>query len=60
MPGYFLNDVNTCVNDSLLGYVRAYSHLELIDRAVLTRSPIPSVAVISGNAAGHEPAMVHF
>lgn len=60
MPGYFLNDVNSSVDDSLIGYVRAHSNLELIDRAVITRTQIPSVAVISGNSSGHEPAMVGF
>ncbi|CAF3655765.1 unnamed protein product [Rotaria sordida] len=60
MPGHFINELNSCVDDSLIGYVRTYDHLELAGRAVITRSPIPSVAVISGNGAGHEPAMVGF
>ncbi|CAF1088245.1 unnamed protein product [Adineta ricciae] len=47
-------------DDSLVGYVRMHSHLELAGRAVITRSPIPSVAVISGNGSGHEPAMVGY
>jgi dihydroxyacetone kinase len=58
MPGYFLNEIDSCVDDSLVGYVRAHSHLELVGRAVIARSQIPSVAVISGNGSGHEPAMV--
>jgi dihydroxyacetone kinase len=58
MPGYFVNDINSCVDDSLIGYVRANNHLELAGRAVIARSPTPSVAVISGNGSGHEPAMV--
>ena len=58
MPGDFINDVNSCVDESLIGYVRTYNHLELAGRAVISRSPIPSVAVISGNGSGHEPAMV--
>ncbi|CAF2375145.1 unnamed protein product [Rotaria sp. Silwood2] len=60
MPGHFINEVNSCVDDSLIGYVRTYGHLELAGRAVITRSPIRSVAVISGNGAGHEPAMIGF
>lgn len=60
MPGYFLNDINNCVDDSLIGYVRAHNHLELAGRAVIARSQVPSVAVISGNGSGHEPAMVGF
>ena len=60
MPGHFINEINSCVDDSLLGYVRMHSHLELAGRAVITRSPIPSVAVISGNGSGHEPAMVRY
>jgi dihydroxyacetone kinase len=59
MPGHFVNDISTCVDDSLVGYVRVHSHLELADRAVITRSQVPSVAVISGNGSGHEPAMVN-
>lgn len=58
MPGYFVNEINTCVDDSLVGYVRAHNHLELADRSVIVRSQVPSVAVISGNGSGHEPAMV--
>ena len=58
MPGYFLNEINNCVDDSLVGYVRAHNHLELAGRAVIARSQVPSVAVISGNGAGHEPATV--
>ena len=58
MPGYFLNNIGSSVDESLIGYVRAHSHLELINRAVITRAPIPSVAIISGNSSGHEPAMV--
>lgn len=60
MPGHFVNEINACVDDSLVGYVRMHSHLELAGRAVITRSPIPSVAVISGNGSGHEPAMVRY
>lgn len=59
MPGYFVNEINTCVDDSLVGYVRAHNHLELADRSVIVRSQVPSVAVISGNGSGHEPAMVN-
>ena len=58
MPGDFINDVSACVDESLIGYVRTYNHLELAGRAVISRSPTPSVAVISGNGSGHEPAMV--
>jgi len=58
MPGHFVNELNSCVDDSLTGYVRTHSHLELAVRAVIARSPTPSVAVISGNGSGHEPAMV--
>ena len=58
MPGYFVNDIHNCVDDSLIGYVRAYNHLELIGRSVISRAQIPSVALISGNGSGHEPAMV--
>jgi dihydroxyacetone kinase len=58
MPGHFINDINSCVDESLIGYVRAYSHLELAGRSVISRSPTPSVAVISGCGSGHEPAMV--
>jgi dihydroxyacetone kinase len=58
MPGYFINDVNDCVDESLIGYVRAHHHLELLGRAVIARAQVPSVAVISGNGSGHEPAMV--
>ncbi|CAF2380419.1 unnamed protein product [Rotaria sp. Silwood2] len=60
MPGYFINDINSCVDDSLTGYVRAHSHLELMGRAVIARSQVPSVAVISGNGSGHEPATVGY
>ncbi|CAF0946709.1 unnamed protein product [Adineta steineri] len=60
MPGYFINEINSCVDDSLTGYVRAHSHLELVGRAVITRSQVPSVAVISGSGSGHEPATVGF
>ncbi|UJR10386.1 hypothetical protein I4U23_014591 [Adineta vaga] len=60
MPGHFINEIHSCVDDSLVGYVRTHSHLELAGRAVITRSPIPSVAIISGNGSGHEPAMVGF
>lgn len=60
MPGHFVNDVPTCVDDSLIGYVRIHAHLELAGRAVISRSPVPSVAVISGNGSGHEPASVGF
>ncbi len=59
MPGYFVNEISSCVDDSLAGYVRVHSHLELADRAVMVRSQVPSVAVISGNGSGHEPAMVN-
>ena len=59
MPGYFINDINNCVDDSLIGYVRAHNHLELAGRAVIARAQVPSVAVISGNGSGHEPAMVN-
>lgn len=59
MPGHFINDVHSSIDDSLIGYVRTHSHLELAGRAVISRSPVPSVAVISGCGAGHEPAMVH-
>jgi len=59
MPGYFVNEINSCVDESLVGYVRTHSHLELAGRAVISRSPVPSVAVISGNGSGHEPAMVN-
>jgi dihydroxyacetone kinase len=58
MPGYFINGIDSCVDDSLIGYVRIHSHLELAGRAVIARAPTPSVAVISGNGSGHEPAMV--
>ncbi len=58
MPGYFINDINSCVDDSLVGYVRVHSHLELVGRAVITRSQVPSVAIISGSGSGHEPATV--
>jgi hypothetical protein len=58
MPGYFVNEINNCVDDSLIGYVRAHNHLELAGRAVIARAQVPSVAVISGNGSGHEPAMV--
>ena len=58
MPGYFVNEISACVDESLTGYVRAHSHLELAGRAVITRSQVPSVAIISGNGSGHEPAMV--
>ncbi|CAF4339220.1 unnamed protein product [Rotaria socialis] len=54
------NRLNAPADESLIGYVRMYSHLELVGRAVITRSPIPSVAVISGNGSGHEPAMVGY
>ncbi|CAF3696380.1 unnamed protein product [Adineta steineri] len=60
MPGHFVNDIHSCVDDSLIGYVRAHSHLELAGRAVISRAPLPSVAIISGNGSGHEPAMVGF
>ncbi|UJR35578.1 hypothetical protein I4U23_028331 [Adineta vaga] len=60
MPGYFINDVHSCVDESLTGYVRANSHLELAGRAVIARSQVPSVAIISGNGSGHEPATVGF
>jgi dihydroxyacetone kinase len=59
MPGYFINEINSCVDESLVGYVRSHSHLELADRAVIARAQVPSVAVISGNGSGHEPAMVN-
>jgi dihydroxyacetone kinase len=59
MPGHFVNEINTCVDDSLIGYVRTHSYLELAGRAVIARAPTPSVAVISGNGSGHEPAMVN-
>lgn len=59
MPGYFLNEINSCVDESLIGYVRSNSHLELLGRAVIARSQVPHVAVISGNGSGHEPAMVN-
>lgn len=59
MPGHFVNEINSCVDDSLIGYVRIHSHLELVGRAVITRSQIPPVAVVSGNGSGHEPAMVN-
>ncbi|CAF0890222.1 unnamed protein product [Rotaria sp. Silwood1] len=58
--GNFINEVNSCVEDSLIGYVRTHDNLELAGRAVISRSPIRSVAVISGNGAGHEPAMIGF
>lgn len=58
MPGHFINEVSSCVDDSLMGYVRMHPHLELAGRAVIARTPIPPVAVISGNGSGHEPAMV--
>lgn len=58
MPGHFVNEVSSCVDESLVGYVRMHSHLELAGRAVISRSQIPNVAVISGNGSGHEPAMV--
>lgn len=58
MPGHFVNEVSSCVDESLVGYVRMHSHLELTGRAVISRSQIPNVAVISGNGSGHEPAMV--
>ena len=58
MPGHFVNDIVSCVDESLIGYVRTYNHLELAGRAVISRGPIPSVAVISGCGSGHEPAMV--
>ncbi len=60
MPGHFINEINSCVDESLVGYVRAHSHLELADRSVIARSQVPSVAVISGIGSGHEPAMVNF
>jgi dihydroxyacetone kinase len=60
MPGHFVNEVNSCVDDSLVGYVRTYSHLELAGRSVISRAPITPVAVISGCGSGHEPAMVGF
>ena len=59
MPGYFVNEISTCVDDSLVGYVSAHNHLELAGRSVIVRSQVPSVAVISGNGSGHEPAMVN-
>ena len=58
MPGYFVNEISACVDESLTGYVRAHSHLELAGRAVISRSQVPSVAIVSGNGSGHEPAMV--
>lgn len=58
MPGHFINELPSCVDDSLIGYVRIHGHLELAGRAVISRSPTPPVAVISGNGSGHEPAMV--
>jgi dihydroxyacetone kinase len=58
MPGHFINEVNSCVDDSLVGFVRTYSHLELAGRSVISRAPITSVAIISGCGSGHEPAMV--
>jgi dihydroxyacetone kinase len=58
MPGHFINEVSSCVDDSLVGYVRTYSHLELAGRSVISRAPITAVAVISGCGSGHEPAMV--
>jgi dihydroxyacetone kinase len=59
MPGHFVNEISSCVDDSLVGYVRVHSHLELADRAVIARSQVPPVAIISGNGSGHEPAMVN-
>ncbi|CAF0720483.1 unnamed protein product [Rotaria sordida] len=56
MPGHFINEINSCVDDSLIGYVRAHNHLELMGRAVIARSQVPSVAIISGSGSGHEPA----
>mgnify|MGYP002378283361 FL=1 len=58
MPGHFVNEINSCVDESLIGYVRIHNHLELAGRAVISRSPVPSVALISGSGSGHEPAMV--
>ncbi|CAF3834935.1 unnamed protein product [Rotaria magnacalcarata] len=60
MPGYFVNEIHSCVDESLIGYVRTHSHLELLGRAVIARSQVPSVAVISGNGSGHEPAMAGY
>ncbi|CAF2982361.1 unnamed protein product [Rotaria socialis] len=60
MPGYFVNEIPSCVDESLIGYVRTHSHLELHGRAVIARSQVPSVAVISGNGSGHEPAMAGY
>ncbi|CAF1146628.1 unnamed protein product [Adineta ricciae] len=60
MPGHFVNDIHSCVDESLIGYVRAHSHLELAGRAVIARSQVPSVAIISGSGSGHEPATVGF
>ena len=59
MPGHFVNDIHSCVDESLIGYVRAHSHLELAGRAVIARSQVPSVAIISGSGSGHEPATVN-
>lgn len=58
MPGHFVNDIHSCVDESLTGYVRIHNHLELAGRAVISRAPTPSVAIISGCGSGHEPAMV--
>ncbi|CAF1386400.1 unnamed protein product, partial [Didymodactylos carnosus] len=60
MPGYFINEISNCVDESLIGYVRANSHLELAGRAVIARSQIPRTAIISGGGSGHEPAMVGY
>ncbi|CAF1147037.1 unnamed protein product [Adineta ricciae] len=60
MPGHFVNDIHSCVDESLIGYVRAHSHLELAGRAVIARSQVPSVAIVSGSGSGHEPATVGF
>lgn len=58
MPAHFVNEIQNCVDDSLAGYVRAHDHLELFGRSVIRRTELPSVALISGNGSGHEPAMV--
>ncbi|CAF1345839.1 unnamed protein product, partial [Didymodactylos carnosus] len=60
MPGHFVNEISNCVDESLIGYVRAHSHLELVGRAVIARCQTPKIAVISGGGSGHEPAMVGY
>lgn len=61
---WLINDVNTVVDEAIMGFVRCNPRLALLDigRVVIRRDhqSHEGVKIISGGASGHEPCYAGF